>query len=153
MTCANEGVRNVCFSENFAHVLNEWSHRRLTYLTPMSYFYTPWNVKKTRAFVTFSGDTEMGHRCKTVIVSLLADFEQVLSNSYELATGCWNFSYHRLWLLGHLRLKSKIPEELNSCSANQWAGFYMIGTYIMKELSLPLREPDLFQIHNFYFQF
>ena len=51
-------------------------------------FLYPLKRQKTRAFVTFSGDTEMGHWCKTVAVSFLADFEQVFSNSYELATGC-----------------------------------------------------------------
>ena len=29
------------------------------------------------------------------------------------------------------------------CSANHWAGFYMIGTSVMKELKANIETPDL----------
>ena len=37
-------------------------------------------------------------------------------------------------LFSRIRAESKYGSEKNQCSANQWAGFYMIATSAMKEL-------------------
>ena len=50
-----------------------------------------------------------------------------------------------LWCFHQGRLNQAGIYLFNSfiCSANQWAGFYMIGTSVMKELEGNIETPDL----------
>ena len=85
----------------------------LTHFMPLISFDTPWKHQKTRGFDVFRGVSKEMSGMKWV--NLRSKFCE------EFA---WVFHDGGIY---HIETSPLI------CTANQWTGFYMTGTYVMKE--------------------
>ena len=72
-------------------------------------------------------------------VSISPSTLQELCKSYSIFTNDIEFLYDTTTLLNYLfydRVSYHLETSPLICTANQWTGFYMIGTSIMKDLKL-----------------